>query len=77
MRVCACVCVCVCPVLQVNSLPTERVCVCVYTYKCMYYTCMYNTIKNCGAGGDFWERLRAEGEEGVKGRDGWVASLMQ
>ena len=38
---------------------------------------MYNTIKNCDAGEDSWERLRAEGEEGVRGRDGWVASLMQ
>ena len=25
----------------------------------------------------FWERLRAEGEEGVRGWDGWTASLMQ
>ena len=24
-----------------------------------------------------WERLRAEGEEGVRGWDGWMASLMQ
>ena len=38
---------------------------------------MYNTIKNCDAGEDSWERLRAEGEEGVRVRDGWVASLMQ
>ena len=24
-----------------------------------------------------WERLRAEGEEGIRGWDGWMASLMQ
>ena len=24
-----------------------------------------------------WERLRAEGKEGVRGWDGWMASLMQ
>ena len=24
-----------------------------------------------------WERLRAEGEEGIRGWDGWTASLMQ
>ena len=25
----------------------------------------------------YWERLRAEGEEGIRGRDGWVASPVQ
>ena len=47
-----------------------------YTYVHVNVCIMYNTIKNCGAEKDSWERLRAEGEEGVRGRDGEMASLM-